>query len=139
MQAACHGRWFEELLATMLLSNQPASTLCERFEIPGLTDVTGFGLAGHLLEMLKPSNLSAILNVNAIPLLSGTADLLKQGIESTLAPANRERRVERSHERVTSIKAAVCSFIRSPNMRRFVDGRSGSGRRLRIRGTSRTK
>ncbi len=90
MQAECHGEWLAELLEVMLLSNQPAATLLESFDIAGLTDITGFGLAGHLLEMLKPAKVSARLDLDSIPLLSGTKSLLQQGIESTLSPANRD-------------------------------------------------
>ena len=90
MQAACRGEWFAQLLKTMLLSNQHASTLLDHFEVPALTDVTGFGLAGHLNEMLKASGLSARLALDSIPLFAGTSELLEQGVESTLAPANRD-------------------------------------------------
>lgn len=93
MQALCRAEWMEELLETMLLSNQHAASLLDRIEILGLTDITGFGLAGHLLEMLKPAQLTAKLDLASIPLLSGTADLLARGIESTLAPANRDSEV----------------------------------------------
>jgi selenide, water dikinase len=55
-----------------------------------MTDLTGFGLAGHLWEMLKDANLSARLDLAALPLLPGAADLAAQGVESTLAPSNRE-------------------------------------------------
>ncbi len=54
-----------------------------------MTDVTGFGLAGHLLEMLDPSGLSAILDAGAIPLLPGALALAAAGAASSLAPANR--------------------------------------------------
>jgi len=93
MQALCEAAWMKELLETMLLSNQLAASLLERMEIHALTDVTGFGLAGHLLEMLKPSNLSATLSLSSIPLISGTGELLRQGIESTLSPANRDAEI----------------------------------------------
>lgn len=90
MQALCEADWMESLLATMLLSNQPASTLIDHIDIQALTDITGFGLAGHLLEMLRPAGLSAELRLNALPLLPGTSHLIKRGIESTLAPANKD-------------------------------------------------
>lgn len=89
MQARCRAPWMEALLASMLLSNQPAAALVDEFDISGLTDITGFGLGGHLLEMLNASNTACELNVAAIPLLPGTEALVEQHIESTLAPANR--------------------------------------------------
>ena len=54
-----------------------------------MTDVTGFGLAGHLLEMLAASGCAARLEAAAIPLLPGAAELAAGGHASTLAPANR--------------------------------------------------
>lgn len=89
MQAKCRADWWEPLLHSMLLSNQYAASLCERFDIPGLTDITGFGLAGHLLEMLRPSHAAAELYLSELPLLPGARELIQEGLESTLAPANR--------------------------------------------------
>ena len=54
-----------------------------------MTDVTGFGLAGHLDEMLRASALCANIDLAAIPLFDGAEQLARDGIASTLAPANR--------------------------------------------------
>ena len=54
-----------------------------------MTDVTGFGLAGHLLEMLEPGSLSAKLIAGAIPVLPGALALAAAGVASSLALANR--------------------------------------------------
>lgn len=54
-----------------------------------MTDVTGFGLAGHLLEMLEASGCAATLDLAALPLLPGAEALAAQGIASSIAPANR--------------------------------------------------
>jgi selenide, water dikinase len=53
-----------------------------------MTDVTGFGLAGHLLEMLKDSRTAATLHLSEIPLMSGAAELSSAGYGSSLQPAN---------------------------------------------------
>ena len=53
------------------------------------TDVTGFGLLGHMREMLTASAIGAEINMQALPLLPGAAESLAGGIESTLAAANR--------------------------------------------------
>ncbi len=63
------------------------------------TDITGFGLLGHLYEMLESSNihksnmniepLKIILELDNIPIYSGIKELLDKGFESTLAPSNR--------------------------------------------------
>lgn len=54
-----------------------------------MTDVTGFGLAGHLLEMLKASDCAAEVTLDAIPLLPGAEALAAAGYASSLAPQNR--------------------------------------------------
>lgn len=54
-----------------------------------MTDVTGFGLAGHLLEMLDASGVAAELVLESIPLLPGAEALAEAGHYSTLAPQNR--------------------------------------------------
>lgn len=90
MQARCRARWFGPLVASMLASNGPAAACLERYDVSGLTDVTGFGLAGHLLGMLRASGMAADLWLGAVPLLPGAGELLREGLESTLADANRE-------------------------------------------------
>jgi selenide,water dikinase len=94
MQADCRSAWMQTLLESMLLSNQPAASLIDEFDIAALTDITGFGLAGHLLEMLTASDLACELQLERIPLLPGVAELIKEGVESTLAPANRAAEIE---------------------------------------------
>ena len=54
-----------------------------------MTDVTGFGLAGHLLEMLDASGCGAEIALSALPCLPGAVALAAQGIASSIAPANR--------------------------------------------------
>ena len=54
-----------------------------------LTDVTGFGLAGHLWQMAQASGLGLRLDLDAIPLLPGAEALAAQGLRSSLARANR--------------------------------------------------
>ena len=51
-------------------------------------DITGFGLAGHLLEMLKNSNNTAAINMDELPPIEGAIDTLNLGIVSTLHPQN---------------------------------------------------
>ncbi|WP_323035902.1 selenide, water dikinase SelD [Pararhodobacter sp.] len=54
-----------------------------------MTDITGFGLAGHLDEILHASALAAEIHLHAIPTFDGAQTLADQGTASTLAPANR--------------------------------------------------
>ncbi|MBM4003107.1 MAG: selenide, water dikinase SelD [Planctomycetes bacterium] len=88
-RAACRAAWMSGLVDAMLSSNQGPATLTGEFAVSGLTDVTGFGLAGHLLEMLRASGLAAEITLSSLPLLHGVASCVGDGIQSTLAPANR--------------------------------------------------
>ncbi len=54
-----------------------------------MTDVTGFGLAGHLLEILQASGCAASLALPDLPCLAGAVALAAKGHASSLAPANR--------------------------------------------------
>jgi selenide,water dikinase len=51
-----------------------------------MTDVTGFGLAGHLLRLCGGTG--AVLDLDALPVLPGAAELAASGVRSTLWPAN---------------------------------------------------
>jgi selenide,water dikinase len=85
----CLARWMEPLLAHMLCSNAAPARLARQFDLRAATDITGFGLAGHLFEMLDASRVSARLSLGSVPLLPGFADLNAAGIRSSLDPANR--------------------------------------------------
>lgn len=90
MRAQCQATWYGPLVQAMVTSNRIALDLGQRFPVSSLTDVTGFGLAGHLFEMLQASQVSARLELASLPLLPGVTELLEQGVESTLATDNRE-------------------------------------------------
>ena len=55
-----------------------------------MTDVTGFGLLGHLIEVLQASGCGATLHGADIPLMDGAAELAAAGYASSIAPANRD-------------------------------------------------
>jgi len=54
-----------------------------------MTDVTGFGLAGHLLECLDASGCAATVSLASLPMMPGAEALAAAGVASSLAPANR--------------------------------------------------
>lgn len=84
MRGECKAEWFEPLLATMLMSNAAAGKIFAQAGVTACTDVTGFGLAGHLIEMLDGSKMSAHLFVDRIPVYDGFNDVVARGIVSTL-------------------------------------------------------
>ncbi len=88
MRGLADGRDIHAALLSMLTSNARAGELALRHEASACTDVTGFGLLGHLLEMLGAGH-GATLYAAALPLLGGTEDALKAGAAGSMAPANR--------------------------------------------------
>ena len=101
MAGAAPAAWIDAALAVM---QQPQAALVELLATHGCracTDITGFGLLGHLGEMLGGEMLGGEtlgdemlggvrveLEAAAIPALAGSLELLEQGYASTLAPAN---------------------------------------------------
>jgi selenophosphate synthase len=54
-----------------MILNDVGLELSEMEEVTALTDVTGFGLMGHLLEVCEGSNVSAIINYSKVPVFKG--------------------------------------------------------------------
>merc|ERR1712216_589064 len=69
-------------------SNAPAAKILMEHGARACTDVTGFGLVGHLLEMCRASEVFVAVDINAVPLYEGALDCLGMGITSSLQPAN---------------------------------------------------
>jgi len=80
----------DRAVAEMTRSNEAAAAAAMRHGATAATDVTGFGLAGHLVEMLEASGTGTEIEIDRIPLYAGAADCVAAGVESTLAPSNRE-------------------------------------------------
>ena len=87
-QLAAKGEWISQAIDGMQLSNRQAGEIFYRHKASACTDITGFGLLGHLLEMLKPAGHGASINLNQLPVLDGALDCFAQGISSTLQPQN---------------------------------------------------
>lgn len=81
--------WLMAAIASMRATNAAAARIAMQYRPRAGTDVTGFGLAGHLTEMLQASGVGAVLWLDAIPALPGAKALAAHGIESSLAPENR--------------------------------------------------
>jgi selenide,water dikinase len=87
MQLAARGDWVADALAQM--SAPQGSAAAQLQEAHAMTDVTGFGLAGHLMNICRASGVGAELDLSAIPLLEGAEALAAQGIRASLFEANR--------------------------------------------------
>lgn len=92
MQNQCSAATYQSMMASMLQANAIALELLNRFSVHAITDVTGFGLLGHLQEMLADTDLKLSLSAKAIAnmALPGLRALVGQGIHSTMRENNED-------------------------------------------------
>lgn len=88
MQGLAKAQAVAACIAQMDTSNQPAVAVLREHGLHALTDITGFGLLGHLGEMLSASGCGVTLELEQVPLLQGATDLVAQGVRSSLQSAN---------------------------------------------------
>lgn len=77
-----------EIMATL---NRKAAEALSGLEVHALTDITGFGLMGHLVEMLTGSRVGARIHVDAVPVVSEALELAANGIYPGGATRNLDR------------------------------------------------
>ena len=93
------GRWIDAALASMCQSNRLGARCLREHGATACTDVTGFGLLGHLVEMTRPSGVDAELDLASLPVLEGAQETSAAGLLSSLQPANvRLRRALRNQQ-----------------------------------------
>lgn len=88
MRLKAKGRWIDAALQSMLLSNQAAGFCMHRHGANACTDVTGFGLLGHLVEMTRSSGKNVTLNLNSLPIMEGALETIASDIFSSLQEQN---------------------------------------------------
>jgi selenide,water dikinase len=76
------GERFEQAIANMTELNRDASVAALAAGVDCATDVTGFGLLGHLFKLVRASGVTAVLNASAVPYLDGARDALAAGYVS---------------------------------------------------------
>jgi selenide,water dikinase len=88
MRRLAPARIVSAAIAAMLQPAADASACLAAYGATACTDVTGFGLLGHLLEMLAASIADARLDPESIPAIEGALALLRQGLTSSLHAGN---------------------------------------------------
>ncbi|QDZ21313.1 selenophosphate synthetase [Chloropicon primus] len=88
MRGSCRGEWMEGAINSMAKLNRDGMDVALRHGATACTDVTGFGLAGHLREMVVASNVAVEVDMASVPLLDGAAELSGEGVQSSLYPEN---------------------------------------------------
>jgi selenide,water dikinase len=85
----------------MLQSNRLAAQCLRAYQATACTDITGFGLLGHLVEMTRASEVDVTLELHQIPWLDGAPETVSAGLLSSLQPQNvRLRRAIRNLDAV---------------------------------------
>lgn len=87
MRGLARGDDVAETLARMVQGQGAAAEVLSGAH--AMTDVTGFGLAGHLMNICEASGVAARIDPKAVPLMPGAAGLAEAGVRSTLFEANR--------------------------------------------------
>jgi selenide,water dikinase len=88
MRGKAKARWVMAALGEMMRSNAKAAKILLAHGATAATDVTGFGLLGHLAEMVKASGVDAALDLARLPLMDGVRETLAMGVFSSLQPQN---------------------------------------------------
>ncbi len=78
------------VVAQMSALNRVAAEVSGDFDVHALTDITGFGLAGHGFEIAENSGAQVVLSLAAIPMVAGLADYVAQGVQTGGQGRNRE-------------------------------------------------
>ena len=115
---AAKGRWIDAALQSMVISNRVGAQILREHGGTACTDLTGFGLLGHLVEMTRPSGVDAEIQLSALPLLDGAQECVEAGITSSLQSANvRLRRALRNQE----------EFVKHPRYPLIFDPQTAGG------------
>lgn len=88
MRHQAKGRWVSAAIESMLVSNQQGAAILQAHYATACTDLTGFGLIGHLIEMLRASDVNIALSLDNLPVLDGALETVAAGIVSSLQPQN---------------------------------------------------
>jgi len=109
----------EEILEAtnnMVALNKNALKFAKDNNANALTDITGFGLLGHLTEMINGTKLSAVINSDNIPVIKGVNDLLNKGIYTLGSERN-----------LASIKDKLIYEVGEEKIKIFCDAQTSGG------------
>src|SRR5207248_510181 len=103
MRGKAKARWIMAALEHMCRSSRDAAAVLARHGARAATDITGFGLIGHLVEMVRASAVDAVLALDRIPVLEAARETIAIRIVSSLQPQNvRLRRAIRGLDAIAS-------------------------------------
>ncbi|MDO9316796.1 MAG: selenide, water dikinase SelD [Gammaproteobacteria bacterium] len=111
-------RWISNALEHMQQSNQLAAQALVRHGATACTDITGFGLLGHLREMIDPEGARVSLSLSALPVLDGALTCIERGLLSSLHPENAQH---------GNLLVDTARFVTSPRLQLLYDPQTAGG------------
>jgi selenide,water dikinase len=105
--------------------NRAAGVALVEFSAHAATDVTGFGLLGHLREMCEASEVGAVIDSAAVPVIDGVRDLLDKGAWAGGSQRN-----------MTSLEGVVDSDVEEAELRILADAQTSGGLLVALSGES---
>jgi len=112
----CPSALADEAIESMATLNAVAGAALHGHHANAATDVTGFGLLGHLREMCEASGVGAVVEFGRVPIMRGVAELLVQGIWAGGSQRNLE-----------SLKPDVDSSVGDDQLRLLADAQTSGG------------
>ena len=106
MQAKANGRHVAKMLAAMAEPQQKSAEILA--DAHAMTDVTGFGLAGHLQAMCRASGLGAKIDLGDLPVYDGALEMSEKGVRSTIYASNLR------HAPVTTATGPKAALLHDP-------------------------
>ncbi len=88
MRGKARGRWITGAIDSMLHSNHAAAQCLHDHGVCACTDITGFGVLGHLVEMVRAAQVDVSIYLDTLPVLDGALEMIRAGIFSSLQPSN---------------------------------------------------
>lgn len=85
-----NGNFLKKATTLMKTLNASAMEVALRCGVTTCTDITGFGLAGHLAELAEASGVAVKIDLSSIPILSETFELIRKGVSTSGGRANKE-------------------------------------------------
>ena len=88
MRGLAKGAWVESAIVNMMKGHSGIAETLEGIQVKACTDVTGYGLAGHAVEMAEASGVQVELGGEMLALVDGSLELEQKGVRSSLFAAN---------------------------------------------------
>lgn len=102
-----------ECLGVLTTLNRMAAEVFMRHDVHGATDITGFGLAGHAMEMARASNATLAIHVADVPFMREAVEVYRRGMTTGMNLANR-RLVEKDTRFSETLSRWDCEMMIDP-------------------------